>query len=623
MKTLLEKVNSPADIKILSLEQLNQLAAEVRKYMLQVVSKTGGHLSANLGVVELTIALHRSFDLPLDKLVWDVGHQCYAHKILTGRREEFANLRQLDGLSGFPKPNESPYDIFSSGHSSTSISVALGLAEAALLAGEEKHVVAVLGDGALTGGMVYEAMNHAGGRKTPLIVILNDNELSIAKNVGSISVRLTKLRKSPRYKASKKRIESFLRHIPQFGPTMAKSVERMKNSFKYLLVPGMLFEDMGFTYIGPINGHDIPTMLDAMENAKQIGGPVLLHVITKKGLGYLPAQSQPQKFHGVGAFNLKTGEPLDYPENQTFTQAFSQALLQEAKDNQKVVAITAAMADGTGLTNFAKTYPERFFDVGIAEQHAIAFAAGLATAGNRPVVALYSTFLQRAYDQLLQDVCLPNLPVTIAVDRAGLVGEDGETHQGIFDITFLRSMPNLLFMAPKDGAELKAMLHTALNYSGPSALRYLRGEAPTGLPAPDSKLLPIGKAEILQEGSQVAILAVGPLAYTAMEAAEILAKNGLSVLVANLRFINPLDEELLSRVAKEIGRVAVLEENILAGGVGSTCLETWQKQGFLPQVELIALPNQFIPQGPAKELKKRYGLDAMAVSQRILDRWVK
>jgi len=611
--TILEKVNFPQDLKPLSREELQQLADEIRAYLVETVSKTGGHLAPNLGVVELTIALHYVFNMPKDRLVFDVGHQCYTHKILTGRKDDFVTLRQFQGLSGFPKPRESEYDSFMTGHSSTSVSVALGMAEALRLQNAGNHVVAVLGDGALTGGMVYEAMNHGGGLETPFIVVLNDNEMSIAKNVGSLAGHLARLRTSPRYSRSKRRVKDFLRHLPLIGKPIANFTQRWKNSLKYFLLPGVLFEEMGFTYLGPVDGHNIADMISVLQLAKTVQKPTLVHVLTKKGKGYKPAEMRPNAFHGTGPFDVRTGIQVKNGSS-SYTECFSAALLKETSENKKIVAITAAMADGTGLVPFARAYPRRFFDVGIAEEHAVTFAGGMAATGLRPIVALYATFLQRCYDQLLHDICLPNLPVILAVDRAGLVGEDGETHQGVFDTAILRTMPNMTVAMPADAGGLQAMLSAALQQKTPVAIRYPKGAAPLDIsPAP----LVWGKGAWLRQEGDALLLAVGPMVDVAMQAAALLDERAVSVAVADLRFIKPLDEEMLL-LAAGYRHIFILEEAVATGGAASGCLEFWQSRGLNPQTEKITLPDAFIPQGTVEELRQKYGLTAEAIAEKVI-----
>lgn len=616
MTSILERVNQPEDLRSLSIDELNVLAGEIRQFIIENVSKTGGHLAPNLGVVELTLALHLSFNSPRDRFVWDVGHQAYVHKILTGRREQFGGLRQLGGISGFPKRVESPHDVFDTGHSSTSVSSALGVAIARDLRKEDHHVVAVIGDGALTGGMAFEALNHAGHIRTNLMVILNDNEMSIAENVGAMAGYLSRMRTDPKYYKGKEEIENIIGRIPKIGPNVLRVLERVKDSFKYLVVPGMLFEELGFTYLGPIDGHNIPSLLSVLNDAKNIPGPVLVHVLTKKGSGYLPAEQNPDKFHGIGPFDLETGQSIKKPGPPSYTEVFSQALVEVAKQNERVLAITAAMPTGTGLDAFHAHYPERFFDVGIAEQHAITLAAGLATQGFKPVVAVYSTFLQRAYDQVLHDVALQNLPVIMALDRAGIVGEDGPTHHGLFDYAFLRHIPNLVIMAPKDEAELCHMVHTAVQYDGPIAFRYPRGNG-VGVPLPERmEVLPIGKAEVLRTGQHVTLLAVGSMVSDALEAAEDLAQRGIEAEVINSRFVKPLDEETIISSLQKTGTLITIEEHALAGGFGSAVVEMLESRGIIGYpVRRLGIPDEFVEHGASKILKLKYGLSPQGIVQ--------
>jgi len=620
---LLPYISSPADIRDFSVEKLNQLAAEIRFYMLDVVSKNGGHLAPNLGVVELTLALHSSFNTPDDKIIWDVGHQCYTHKIITGRRDEFTSLRSYGGLSGFPKRQESCYDCFDTGHSSTSISAALAFAKARDLSGEKHEVLAVIGDGALTGGLAYEGLNQAGAQKSKLIVVLNDNKMSINKNVGAMSNYLVRMRTNPRYTKTKRDLETFIRSIPYVGVHIAENLYRLKGSFKYLLVSGMLFEELGYFYLGPIDGHDIEALKRVFERAKNINQPTLIHVITQKGHGYAPAEKNPDKFHGVGPFDLETGLPLKNSGKHCYTNVFSDALIKLGEADPKILAITAAMADGTGVGNFAERFPVRAFDVGIAEQHAVTFAAGLAAEGFRPVVAIYSSFLQRAYDQILHDVCLQNLPVTFAIDRAGLVGKDGPTHHGVFDLSYLRTMPNMLLMAPKDENELQHMLATALAYNGPAALRYPKGNGQNVDLDEIMRPLPIGKGEVLRDGRDVCLFACGSMVYPAMEAADILKTQGVEAMVVNARFVVPLDKDLLLLAARKTGKILTIEENVENGGFGSACLETLSELGVDAQLEIAALPNSTIPHGDNAILLDKYGLCGEKLAQRVMNCWFK
>jgi 1-deoxy-D-xylulose-5-phosphate synthase len=622
--SLLETIHSPQDLKKLSIPQLNALCAEIRSLLIDVTSRNGGHLAPNLGVVELTVALHKVFSAPRDKIVWDVGHQSYVHKILTGRREAFSTLRQYGGICGFPRRDESPYDCFGTGHSSTSISAALGIACARDLAGDDYNVLAVIGDGALTGGEAIEGLNNAGALKKRLIVILNDNEMSISKNVGALSSYLTDLRTAPTYSRVKADIESFLKSIPTIGDSVAKTVARIKDSLKYLVVPGMFFEDLGFTYLGPVDGHDILVLIETLQKAKTLNGPVFIHVITKKGKGYPPAEKYPNKFHGTGPFDIATGQKItakDAPPS--YTSVFSKALVELGAKNRKIVAITAAMREGTGLDAFRKFYPDRFFDAAIAEQHAVTMGAGMAANGYHPVVAIYSTFAQRAFDQLLHDVATQNLPFTLCLDRAGLVGDDGATHHGNFDLSYLRLMPNMTIMAPKDENELRHMLCTAVNYNAPTVLRYPRGSG-LGVPIDEPMhTLPIGVSERLREGTDMDIWAVGTMVDTAIKAADLLAKKGISAGVVNARFIKPLDTEALERSAKEKSYLVTMEENALIGGFGEGVLSFLEQKMLLTEKRVLTLgmPDRFIPHGNKAQLLKDVGLDPEGVAARIEDDW--
>lgn len=597
--------------------QLEELAGEIREEIIAIVANNGGHLAPNLGVVELTLAIHKVFQSPVDRILWDVGHQCYVHKIITGRKDDFKTLRQFGGISGFPRPSESIHDVFGTGHSSTSISAALGLALARDLQGESYNVVAVIGDGAMTGGMAFEALNHAGQLKKDMIVILNDNEMSIAQNVGAMSGYLARLRTDPVYTRGKEDLEMLLKKLP-IGSTLLRMGERLKDSLKYLLVPGMLFEELGFTYLGPVDGHDIRAVTTILRQAKSKNCPVLVHVITKKGMGYPPAEQNPDKFHGIGAFHIATGEEIRNSAAPSYTQVFGNTLVELAHRDEKLLAITAAMPGGTGLDQFSRVFPDRFFDVGIAEQHAVTMAAGLAAGGYHPVVAIYSTFLQRAYDQVLHDVCLQNLPVIFAIDRAGIVGNDGATHHGLFDLSYLRSIPNLVLMSPKDVNELQHMLATAAAHTGPIALRYPRGSGPACMMDQELKVLPIGKAEVIQEGSDATLVAIGSMVHVAEAAAKILEDRGIEATVINARFIKPLDEECILHYASLSGNLFTLEENVLEGGFGSAILEllaTRDVKGI--QTYRFGIPDTFVEHGSAELLLARYGLNVEKVVQVI------
>lgn len=616
---LLQKINSPADLKMLTLEEIKLLAGEIRQLIIDVVSKNGGHLAPNLGVVELTLALHKVFTTPKDKIIWDVGHQSYIHKILTGRKEIFPTLRQYHGMSGFPKRKESEHDAFGTGHSSTSISAALGMAVARDLKGEDNNVIAVIGDGSMTGGMAFEALNNAGDLHKKMIVILNDNEMSISKNVGAMSQYLCDLRTGETYNKIKRDVEGWLKGL-DFGSDVLSAIERLKGSVKYLMVPSSVFEELGFKYLGPIDGHDLNKLLEVLEAAKHVNGPVLVHVITKKGKGYEPAETSPNKFHGTGPFEIATGKKISDPDAPiAYTEMFGKTLTELAAENEKIVAITAAMPDGTGLNKFAEQYPQRFFDVGIAEQHAVTAAAGMAAEGLKPVVAVYSTFLQRAYDSVLHDICMQNLPVTLCLDRAGIVGDDGYTHHGVFDYAYLRSMPQMTIMAPKDENELRHMLNTALSFDGPITIRYPRGSG-VGVDCSEAlQQLSIGKGEVLREGEGVCLLAIGSMVAVALQAVDVLAEQGIKAGVINLRFAKPLDEELLVQAAKKYSKLVTLEEGVVAGGVGSAVLELLNNKGLLQttQVLNLGIPDEFVPHGDKKYLFRDIGLDLDSITAKI------
>ncbi|MBS4030819.1 MAG: 1-deoxy-D-xylulose-5-phosphate synthase [Clostridiales bacterium] len=621
MDKWLSRVNQPADLKKMSIHELGEMACEIRAFLMEKVSQSGGHLAPNLGVVELTLALHTIFDSPTDKIVWDVGHQSYIHKILTGRKDRFDTLRQYKGLSGFPKRKESEHDVFDTGHSSTSISAALGLAHARDLLNEKHHVIAVIGDGAMSGGMAFEALNNAGDTGTDLIVVLNDNEMSISQNVGGMAAYLGRLRTDPKYFRLKEDVEEILKRIPAIGGKVLRSVERVKDALKFLLVPGMIFEELGFTYLGPVNGHQLDSLLGVLRGAKKIRGPVLIHVLTKKGKGYEHAECNPDLFHGIGPFDPENPPTPDaISEIPSYTEVFSQTVTAAAKDNPKIVAVTAAMAGGTGLDTFGKAYPERFFDVGIAEQHAVTFAAGLASRGFHPVVAIYSTFMQRAYDQVLHDVCIQNLPVLFALDRAGIVGEDGETHNGLFDLSYLRHIPNLSMIAPRDENMLQHAVITGLAHQGPVALRYPRGKG-TGAELEQPAVLPWGKGEMLRPGRDVTILAVGTMVHVALQAAELLEKQGFSAGVIDPVFIKPLDSELIIRAATgaRYGIVTV-EEHILAGGFGSAVLELLE-QNRLCQIPVrrLGVPDRFVEHGARAIILDELGLSPDNIAAACLE----
>ena len=615
-KNILDTINSPADVKALSLDELKQLAEEIRQFLISVISKTGGHLAPNLGVVELTLALHRVFSTPQDKIVFDVGHQSYIHKIITGRREQFPTLRQYGGLSGFPKRTESEHDAFGTGHSSTSISAALGMAVARDLQHEDYNVVAVIGDGSMTGGMAFEALNNAGTLHKKMIVVLNDNEMSISKNVGAMSEYLYQLRTGETYNKIKHDVEGWLKNM-EFGTDVLKAIRRLKGSVKYLMVPTSIFEELGFTYLGPIDGHDVQGLIEVLQAAKKIDGPVLVHVLTKKGKGYKPAEESPNKFHGTGPFEIATGKKITNPNAPiTYTEVFGKTLTELANEDKNIIGITAAMPDGTGLTTFAKAHPERFFDVGIAEQHAVTSAAGAAAAGLKPVAAIYSTFLQRAYDSVLHDICIQRLHVTLCLDRAGIVGDDGFTHHGVFDYAYLRSIPEMTIMAPKDENELRHMLKTATEFNGPISVRYPRGSGVGVDITEPMHTLPVGKAEVLREGKDVVIWAIGSMVQSALKAADKLAEQGISAGVVNMRFAKPLDKELLVAHAKTYGKIVTLEEGVLAGGVGSAVLEALNEAKLLQtcQVLTLGIPDEFVLHGDKKLLLRDLHLDVDAIA---------
>ena len=613
---ILEQIKGPEDLKKLTSEELSQLAEEIRAFLIEKISHTGGHLASNLGVVELTIALFRTFDLPEDKIIWDVGHQSYTHKILSGRRMEFDELRQYGGLSGFPKRKESSYDSFDTGHSSTSISAGLGIAQGRDILGEDYKVVSVIGDGALTGGMAYEALNNAARMKKNFIIILNDNKMSISENVGGMSRYLGGLRTGAGYNDLKKNVADTLERIPVVGGRMIDKIKRTKNSIKQLFIPGMLFENMGITYLGPVDGHNIPALCKVLKEAQKLDHAVLVHVLTKKGKGYEPAEKNPAHFHGVSPFDIKTGKPLAEKKYPTYTDVFSKKLCQLGETHPELVAVTAAMPDGTGVAAFGKKFPDRFFDVGIAEAHAVTSAAGMAAAGLRPVVAVYSSFLQRGYDQILHDVCIQNLPVLFAVDRAGLVGSDGETHQGIFDYSYLTSIPNMSVAAPKNLWELRAMLDFAMDYKAPFAIRYPRGTAYRGL---KEFMQPIayGKGEIIYEEENIALLAVGSMVSTGEHVREKLKEEGVSCTLANARFVKPFDKELVDRLAKNHRLIVTMEENVLQGGFGLPV--TAYIHEHYPQVKVmnIALPDAYVEHGNVSVLRKGLGIDSDSIIQRL------
>ena len=614
---VLEMIRKENDIKKLDEGQLKELAGEIRQFLIEKISRTGGHLASNLGVVELTMALHLTLDFPEDKLIWDVGHQSYTHKLLTGRKDGFDDLRKYGGMSGFPKRKESPCDAFDTGHSSTSISAGLGYVAARELLGQDHSVVSVIGDGSLTGGMAYEALNNASRLKSNFIIVLNDNNMSISENVGGMSKYLSGLRTAQAYTDLKKGVEDTLKRIPGRGDRIVSQIRKTKSGIKQLLVPGMFFEDMDITYLGPVDGHDIRKLLKVFNEAKRVDHAVLVHVITKKGKGYAPAEKDPAKFHGPGPFNIETGEPKAPGGPDTYTQVFSKVLTDIAKRDDKVVAITAAMADGTGLASFAKHFPQRFFDVGIAEEHAMTFAAGLAAGGMKPVFAVYSSFLQRAYDQTLHDVCLQDLPVVIAVDRAGLVGSDGETHQGVFDLSFLTMIPNMTVISPKNRWEMADMLRFAVDFRHPIAVRYPRGAAYEGMRqfrAP----IEYGKSEVLYEEEDIAVIFVGHMAELADSVRRSLKETGYSCSLINARFVKPLDTELLEELAKDHFLFVTIEENVLTGGFGEQVMDYVSRAALDVHVRNIGIPDEYVEHGNVEVLRKETGLDRETVVKQIV-----
>ena len=613
---MLEKIQKPNDIKKIPADQLPALAEEIREFIIESLSKTGGHLASNLGVVELTIAMHRVFDLPKDKLIWDVGHQSYTHKILTGRKDGFETLRREGGISGFPKRSESDCDVFDTGHSSTSISAGVGYVRARELKKENYSVVSIIGDGALTGGMAYEALNNAASLKSNFIIVLNDNEMSITENVGGMSSYLSGLRTASAYTDFKMDVTKALNRIPGIGPGMVDAMRKTKSSIKQIIIPGMLFEDMGLTYLGPVDGHNIPQLIKTFQEAKRFEGPILVHVLTQKGRGYEPAMRHPARFHGAGPFDVKTGLPVG-KSNPTYTDVFSTVMRKMGDRRKDVAAVTAAMMTGGGLKRFSNMFPDRCFDVGIAEEHAVTFAAALSLGGITPVVAIYSSFLQRAYDQIMHDVCMQNLHVVFAIDRAGLVGYDGETHHGIFDLSYLGSMPNMTILAPKNLWELSDMIKFAVDYDGPIAVRYPRGEAYTGLKEFRAPIC-LGKSEVIHEGSRVALLAVGSMVKMAEEVQKQLKERmDMDAALVNARFVKPIDEELLRSFADTYELVVTLEENVKDGGFGERVLAFAEEEDLPFGVEIIALPDRFIPHGSVSYQMKQVGFTPEDICGRI------
>lgn len=620
MGKILDRINEPKDIKALEVEQLSLLAREIRKYLVEVVSESGGHLSSNLGVVELTIALHYCFNSPIDKIIWDVGHQSYVHKILTGRKEALKTIRQLGGISGFPKTEESPHDAYNTGHSSTSISAALGFASAREILGNDNYVISVIGDGALTGGLAFEALNNAANIKSNFIVILNDNQMSISENVGGISLYLDSIRTANFYHEVKEDVQKVLRKIPKYGEGVINAVRDVKDSVKQLFIPGMFFEEMGFTYLGPIDGHNIRQIITTLNQAKKVDGPTLIHLNTVKGKGYKYAEAFPSKFHGTKPFVKESGDVKGESHGRSYSKVFGDTLVELSKENNKIIAITAAMPEGTGLLDYSKKYPNRFFDVGIAEQHAITFSAGLAMTGLKPFVAIYSSFLQRAYDQLLHDICLQKLPIVIGIDRSGLVGEDGETHQGIFDTSFLTHMPNMTVMAPKNSIEFETMLKFASDYyEGPISLKYPRGnDELEGLEVTET--IEYGKSEWLKRGSDTAIISVGTLCRQALEVYDLLEKDGMTPSLINARFIKPIDKEMIASVIKNHKYLVIIEENVVSGGYGASVLqEISQTKSQEIKLLVCGIEDQFITHGSRNQLLDYCGLSTEKLYVKIKD----
>jgi len=615
---ILDRIDSPDDLSEVELEELPILAEEIRQEIIRVVSRTGGHLAPSLGVVELTLALHRVFDSPTDKIVWDVGHQSYAHKLVTGRRDRFETLRQYGGIAGFPRRDESPHDAFDTGHASTSISAALGMACARDFLEEDFRVIAVIGDGSLTAGLAFEGLNQAGHLKKNLMVVVNDNRMSISKNVGALSQYLTRLLTAPTYQRLESEVWDMMGKIPAVGGRVRELTSRALEGFRGLFVPGVLFEELGFKYFGPLDGHNVELLIEAFERLKLVEGPLLVHVITQKGKGYQPAEDDASRFHGVGSFDKATGTIRKKPTAISYTEVFGRTLLALAEDDERIVAITAAMPDGTGLVHFAKHFPDRFFDVGIAEQHAVTFGAGLATLGMKPVVAIYSSFLQRAYDQIIHDVCLQNLPVRFMVDRGGIVGDDGPTHHGVFDLSFLRAVPNLVLMAPKDENELAGMIRTAIEYDdGPIAVRYPRGAGLGVKMEFDPTVLAIGKGERLREGDGISLIAIGSMVHSAELAAEELARDGVMAAVVNARFVKPIDRELILEEAERTKKIITVEENVAAGGFGAAVMELLSASGVDGvRTRIMALPDKFVVHGPRQKLLEDCGLSVADIVSR-------
>ncbi|MEO3944403.1 1-deoxy-D-xylulose-5-phosphate synthase [Gorillibacterium sp. CAU 1737] len=615
---MLERIQEPKDLKALSIEDMEPLAEEIRRFLIEKLSVTGGHLSSNLGIVELTLALHYYFNSPDDKLIFDVGHQSYVHKILTGRKDQFDSLRKYHGMCGFIKRSESEHDVWEAGHSSTSLSAAMGMAMARDFQGRTNQVVALIGDGALTGGMAFEALNHIGHEQKKLMVILNDNEMSIAPNVGAMHNYLMKIRAGRHYKKAKEEIEALLKRIPAVGETLAKTAERFKDGMKYFLIPGALFEELGFTYFGPVDGHNISQLLDTFRQADKVNGPVFIHVLTRKGKGYTHAEADSHAWHGASAYKIESGQMIKAVGAPMYTEVFGNMLIELAAHDERIVAITPAMPGGSGLMKFAERYPKRMVDVGIAEQHAATVCAALAQEGMKPVFAVYSTFLQRAYDQVVHDICRPKLNVTFAIDRAGFVGPDGETHQGVYDIAFLRNLPNMVLMMPKDENELRRMMVTAQQYdAGPIAYRYPRVNGTGVKPEEIIEPIPIGTWETVREGERIAVLAVGPMVQLAEEAADLLRPLGISLHIVNARFIKPLDEEMLLRLAKGRYQILTLEEGARLGGFGSAVQEFYADHGLTLSIKCMGVPDYFVEHGSIKEQRQEVGLTAENVAAQV------
>lgn len=619
---LLDSINSPRDIKELNVTQLATLADEIREVIVRTIAQSGGHVSSNLGIVELTLALHYVFNTPYDRIVWDVGHQCYTHKILTERKERFPTIRQAGGLSGFPSRRESVYDVFDTGHASNSISIATGLAEAKKKANQDHRILAVIGDGSLTGGMAFEALNHAGHMRSDIIVVLNDNEMSISRNVGALSAHLNRVMTGEFMVSLREDIKNRIRNLPALGDKVYKAARYLEETAKGIIGPGLLFEELGFQYVGPVDGHNLNHLILNLSNIKRLKGPVLIHVVTKKGKGYEPAEKDPARFHGISKFDIATGDTVQNG-TPTFTDIFGDTVIELAEKDERVIAITAAMGLGTGLERFSKQFPGRFYDIGIAEAHGVTFAAALAMGGFKPYVAMYSTFLQRAFDQLITDVCLQELPVVFAVDRAGIVGQDGPTHHGCFDLSYLRHMPNMVIMCPKDENELRHMLYSAGRYEKATAVRYPRGQA-IGVPMePEFRQIPLGKWETMREGSDITLIGCGPIVYECMSAAdELETEDGISCAVINGRFVKPMDKEMLLGFASRTKKIVTLEENAAIGGFGSGVMEVLSEEGICVPVKRIGLPDRFLPHSTQKTLREQVGLDKEGIKKTVRH-WLK